>query len=83
MTNKEAIETLKRTIAYESEFAEAKALAIEALEAWDKVKEEIEVYKSSLYTDNFDFYSGNMSALSAIECILEQLLQEVEEVDDE
>lgn len=38
MTKEEAIDVLKKTIAYESDFAEAKRMAIEALQEYEKVK---------------------------------------------
>ena len=41
MTREEAIQVLKRTIAYESDFAEAKQMAIEALKGGDAQMNEI------------------------------------------
>lgn len=37
MTREEAVDVLKRTLPYESNFAEARTVAIKSLEAWDKV----------------------------------------------
>ncbi len=37
MTREEAIEVLKRTLPYESNFAEARTVAIKSLEAWGEV----------------------------------------------
>ena len=52
MTREEAIEVLKKTIAYESDFAEAKRMAIEALSAdaeWILCSERLPKEKQEVY----------------------------------
>ena len=69
MTIQEAIEKTKRVkglYAYESDY-EALDMAISSLEAWGQLKEDIESLRRTIYSENRDYYTGYMCALSMVQ----------------
>lgn len=75
MTREEAIKVLKCTLPYTSEFAEARTLAIESLEAWDVVESEYKEFHEK-YDNLTDFGKGYCSALAWVTRVPERKAKE-------
>lgn len=84
MTREEAIEVLKNTLPYTSEFADARAVAIKSLEAWDKVFHEANERYFTFIPSNFEegeTYEGAFhDGMGYVMDVINKHLKEVEDV---
>ena len=83
MKRKEAIEVLKNTLPYTSEFAEARTVAIRSLEVLDEIQNSLnkglEVHEKDYEDDPNEYYRGWADAFSHVTIIIGSVLEEVEE----